>query len=419
MLQDDISLTSPSFFAQGDPHAIWQRHRRETPVRWMNGTLTRGFWSVTRHEDVKFVLLNDEKLFSCQQFGTFLPMGAEFENPEASVFTKLARSGAQLAMMDGDPHTLLRRVFTQKFLLPNVSKLEAFIRRCAADIMAEILPRESCDFTTELGGRLPTAVICEMMNIPRDKWDDLYRWNNMLAAPEDPEFSIGTPVETSSAAVTYIVEYCTKLAHERRLAPGDDLLSLLGQATIEGQPLSDMQLGFNGLMFFGAGHETTRASLSAGLLELIRNPQQMQLLKSMRHDSLALRNAAEEFVRWSSPLTHTLRTATEDTVIGGQAIKKGDWVVIWYASANRDEDAFTDAARFDIARTPNNHLGFAIGKHFCLGVHLARLDMQVVLEAIIDHMEDIELAGDVEMTGSNLFWGIKHMPIRFKRRQVN
>jgi len=413
---DDINLTSPAFFATGDPHTIWSRLRSDDPVHWTEGVLSRGFWSITRYEDAKFVLMNDQKLFSVEQFGAFLPMGTEFENPEDSPHVKLSREGAQLAMMDGQPHTALRRYFNDRFSLPSVTLLEDFIRKCSADLMADLLPKGEFDFTTELAGRLPTAVISAMMNIPREKWDDLNLWNNMLAAPEDPEFSIGTPLETSGTAVSNIISYCTSLALERRKNPGDDLLSVLAHAEIDGKPLSNNQLGYNGLMFFAAGHETTRASLSAGMLELIRHPEQMALLRSLRHDKPALRLAAEEFVRWSSPLTHTLRTAITDTVIGGQPIKKGDWVVVWYASANRDEAAFERAMQFDIARSPNNHIGFAIGKHFCLGAQLARLDMQIVIESILDTMEDIELAGDVEMAASNLFWGIKHLPIRFTRR---
>lgn len=156
--------------------------------------------------------------------------------------------------------------------------------------------------------------------------------------------------------------------------------------------------------------------MSTGLIELLRDPAQLHYLFKNRHNPEVLQTAAEEFVRYSSPLTHTLRTATEDTQIGGQEIRKGDWVVVWFHAANRDPAAFPDPERFDVSRAPNQHLGFAAGKHFCLGAHLARLDMRIMLEFMLDRMDDIELAGPVEMSSSNLFWGAKHMPIRFKRR---
>jgi cytochrome P450 len=210
------------------------------------------------------------------------------------------------------------------------------------------------------------------------------------------------------------MRFCTEMCHERRIDPKDDLFTEIAEAKIDGKPLTDTELGYNGLMFFAAGHETTRSSLCAGLLELIRDPAQMGALRRMRHDGAALRNAANEFVRWSSPLTHQLREATEDTMIGDKQVKAGDWVALWLASANRDEAVFEEAGRFDITRNASQHVGFGVGKHFCIGAQLARLDMQVALEDIIDHMSGIELDGDIEMSGSNLFWGIKHMPIKFR-----
>ncbi|MEJ0048138.1 MAG: cytochrome P450 [Rhodospirillales bacterium] len=179
-----------------------------------------------------------------------------------------------------------------------------------------------------------------------------------------------------------------------------------------------MQLGFNGLMFFGAGHETTRSSMSTGLAELLRHPDQLDYLYHNRHDPEVLRVASDEFVRYSSPLTHTLRlrTTTEDTVIGGQPVKQGDWVVVWFHGANRDPAAFPDPSALMLPVHPTRISATLWGKHFCLGAHLARLDMQIMLEVLLDRLDEIELAAPIEMSSSNLFWGIKHMPIRFKRR---
>lgn len=418
MRQDDIDLTNPVFFATGDPQPIWRRLRREDPVHLTEGRLSKPFWSITRHADAKFVLMNDNRIFSVQRSGANLPMGPEFEDPDESLFTQLSRSAQQLATMDGQPHNALRRYFSTTFTSGSVNSLESLVRAISDELLDDILARGTCDFTTEYAGRLPTAVIAAILGVPRELWDDLYLWNNMFAAPEDPEFAIGTPVETSTAGVENIMRTCIALAEERRRNPRSDLLTALVQAEIDGRPLTETQIGFNGLMFFAAGHETTRSSMSLGIAELLRHPDQMAWLRANRDDPAVLRVAADEFVRYSSPLTHTLRTVTEDVEIGGKTLREGDWAVIWFHSANRDEAVFENADAFDVRRDPNPHLGFAIGKHFCLGAHLARLDMAVMLHAVLDRMEDIELERPPEWSSSNLFWGIKHMPIRFRARQA-
>jgi len=418
MRQDDIDLTNPVFFATGDPQPIWRRLRREDPVHLTEGRLSKPFWSITRHADAKFVLMNDNRIFSVQRSGANLPMGPEFEDPDESLFTQLSRSAQQLATMDGQPHNALRRYFSTTFTSGSVNSLESLVRAISDELLDDILARGTCDFTTEYAGRLPTAVIAAILGVPRELWDDLYLWNNMFAAPEDPEFAIGTPVETSTAGVENIMRTCIALAEERRRNPRSDLLTALVQAEIDGKPLTETQIGFNGLMFFAAGHETTRSSMSLGIAELLRHPDQMAWLRANRDDPAVLRTAADEFVRYSSPLTHTLRTVTEDVEIGGKTLREGDWAVIWFHSANRDEAVFENADAFNVRRDPNPHLGFAIGKHFCLGAHLARLDMAVMLHAVLDRMEDIELERPPEWSSSNLFWGIKHMPIRFRVRQA-
>ena len=414
MSQHDIQLTDPSFYGSGDPHSIWRQMREEDPVHWTEGRLSRGFWSITRYDDAKFVFLHDKDIFSVQMAGANLPAGPEFENPDDSLFTRLTQSAQQLATMDGEAHYALRRYFAKKFTSNAVDGLRSMIREISDSILPEILEREECDFTVEYAGRLPAAVISAMLGVPVDMWKDFYRWNNMLAAPEDPEFSIGTPVDTSTAAVTNIMNSCIELANKRRRNPADDLLTALVEAEIDGKRLTDTQIGFNGLMFFAAGHETTRASMSTGVLELLKDRAQLEWLRSNRHDTEIMKIAAEEFVRYSSPLTHTLRTVTRDVEVGGQLLKEGDWAVVWFHPANRDGRIFRDPERFDVRRNPNPHLGFAVGKHFCLGAYLARLDMAVMLDAVLEHMRDLELSSKAEWASSNLFWGIKHMPVRFR-----
>jgi cytochrome P450 len=410
--QADFDLTNPTFFATGDTDAVYRRFRREDPVHWTEGRLTFGFWSVFKYKEAQQVYAGDNRIFSIQAEGNVLPPHPEFEDPNAE-FQRLTREGANLSAMDGTPHTVLRKAFSDRFALPSVATLETLVRNVSVEILNDVLPRGSCDFAVDVAAKLPLMVIADIMGIPRQDWDQLYHWTNMFASPDDPEFTLGDPMETAQVGLTGLNGYCLKLALERREKPGDDLISTMALAEVNGKKLTDEQLAFNGLMFFNAGHETTRNTLCSGLAELTRNPDEIARLREFRRDPKALRLAVEEFVRWMTPLNHQMRTATEDTELGERKIKKGDRVVVWNVSANRDEDQFSDPYRFDCQRSPNVHLGFGFGKHFCLGAHLARLEMQIMLEYLLGSMYDIQLLATPDVSASNLFPGIKHMPISF------
>ncbi len=234
---------------------------------------------------------------------------------------------------------------------------------------------------------------------------------NMSANPEEPEYQQGrTALETRLASFRELYGYCLRLAHERRGHPGDDLLSVMGAATLDGAPFTDRVIGYNGVLLIGAGFETTRNALSGGLLELIRNPDEWRRLQSGPE---LIPTAVEEILRWTCPLTNAMRLVTRDVEIRGQRIRAGERVVIWLPSGNRDEEIFADADRFDVGRTPNDHIGFGYGEHFCLGAHLARLEIRVMLDEILNRLPDLRLAGNVERIRSNQLAGIKHMPIKF------
>jgi cholest-4-en-3-one 26-monooxygenase len=406
----DIDLTDPMFFAVGDPDAVYRRFRREDPVHWTKGRLSFGFWSVFRYKESQQVYAGDNRTFSIQAEGNVLPPHPEFESGE---FQRLTREGANLSSMDGMPHNVLRKAFSARFAPTSVATLEGLVRQVCVEILNDVLPRGSCDFAVDVAAKLPLMVIADIMGIPHKDWDQLYHWTNMFASPDDPEFTIGDPMETATIGLQGLNGYCLALALERRRNPGDDLISTMALAEIDGKKLTDEQLAFNGLMFFNAGHETTRNTLCSGLAELSRNQGELARLREFRHDPKALRIAVEEFVRWMTPLNHQMRTAMEDTELGDRKISKGDRVVVWNVSANRDEAQFPDPYRFDCQRSPNVHLGFGFGKHFCLGAHLARLEMQVMLEYLLDSMHDFQLAAVPDVSASNLFPGIKHMPITF------
>lgn len=234
---------------------------------------------------------------------------------------------------------------------------------------------------------------------------------NMSANPEEPEYRRGRSAqETRASAFQELYEYCVRVAHERRDDPGEDLLSLLGRASVDGEPLADRVIGYNGILLISAGFETTRNALSGGLLELIRNPAELERLRS---DASLIPTAVEEILRWTCPLTNAMRLVTRDVEIRGRRVRAGERVVIWLPSGNRDEEVFPDADRFDVGRTPNDHLSFGHGEHFCLGAHLARLEIRVLLDEIVKRLPDIRLNGEVERICSNQLAGIKHMPVRF------
>jgi cytochrome P450 len=256
------------------------------------------------------------------------------------------------------------------------------------------------------------AFICEIMGIPRNDWPDMFRWGDMITGNEDAECQVesGSALETRQQGTRNIGAYCIEAALARRGRDGEDLLSVLGNARIGGRLLTERELAHNGVLYVGAGLETTRNAISAGLLALLEHPAQLELLLN---DEALLPTAVEEILRWSSPVTHFARVAPRDTELGGKQIRAGDRVVLWFPSGNRDEAVFENPNTFDVRRTPNEHIAFSKGEHFCAGAHLARLELRLMLQALLWRTKQIELTGKVERLRSNFLAGIKHMPVRF------
>jgi cytochrome P450 len=404
----DFDLTDPECFAKQDPHPLFKRLRAEDPIHWTTGRIKRGFWSVTRYEDV-LTVYRDAGTFSSQRYSVGLPSNAE---AEAMLSPEMRGCGQMLISIDPPRHNVMRRRFNGAFLPRAVAQLESSSRRIVSEIIDAVVPKGECDFVVEVAARLPMAIICEMMAISRADWESMFRWGNMVIGGEDPEYQVGgNALQTAMQGGMQIFMYCLNLAKERREHPGPDLLSVIGTATLDGAPLNDMEIGHNAVMFILGGLETTRNAISGGVLELIRNPDQFRRLAQ---EPTLMPTAIEEILRWTSPITHIMRTATRDFEWRGRQIHDGDWVVMWNPSANRDEEVFPDADRFDITRTPNYHLAFGQGEHFCIGSHLARLELRLMLEEVMRRMPDLKLAGEVERLTSFQVAGIKHMPVAFK-----
>jgi len=401
----DEALSDPGFFVDHDPHPLWRQLRQEDPIHWTEG-LVRGFWSITRYDDI-IAVVSEPSLFTSAQLIS-VPSTPELEQLTPEVLG----SGEMMLMTDPPLHGAMRRAFNRLMLPRAIGRFEVPGPQLVREILDEALTRGECDFVLDVAARLPMAFICEIMGIPRVDWPDMFRWGNMIAGNEDAEYQVesGSALETRQHGTLNIGKYCQKAALERRGGDGEDLLSVLGNAQINGRLLTERELAHNGVLYVGAGLETTRNAISAGLLALLEHPAELDLLLK---DEALMPTAVEEILRWSSPVTHFARVAMKDTELGGKQIQQGDRVVLWFPSGNRDEAVFENPYTFDLRRTPNEHIAFSKGEHFCAGAHLARLELRLMLQALLKRTKQIELTGKVERLRSNFLAGIKHMPVRF------
>jgi len=403
------SLLEPATFASGVPHDLFKKLRDEAPVHWNPGRPSReravgvvepeqrGFWVLTRHADVVAVS-KDSDLFSSAR-GTAI--NADMRPEDLSMFQQ------QMIHMDPPRHTQLRASINDFFKPRTIQKLDARTRELTREILDAVVARGECDFVLDVAAELPLLVLAELLGVPREDRRLLFDWTNRMMGLDDPDY--GNPYD-AQAALMELFQYAAQMANERKEDPRDDLMSVLVHARSDGRELDYMEINMMFFLMVIAGNETTRNALSGGLRALCDFPDQRQRLLD---DSSLIKTAVEEIVRWHSPVMQFRRTATRDTEIAGQPIAENDKVVIYYGSANRDERVFERADEFDVGRSPNPHVGFGIGNHFCLGANLARSEMRIMLEEILKRIPDFELAGPVEQLHSNFIHGIKRMPIRF------
>ncbi len=401
----EIDLNRFDLFVYGDPHAAWKMLREQAPVHW-NPKDDSGYWSITRYQDALGIYRNPHT-FSSERGGISLNYGLSDEESMAQA----AGFGQMLIVTDPPRHTRMRQIVNKRFTKAVLAPLEPHVRAIATEILDAVAPRGECDLVVDVAAKLPTAVICEMLGIPKADWDMMFTVANMSIGTHDPEYQVdGDAHATGRQAQLACFNYFVNIIGERRKNPGDDLVSALVHGELDGQKLTDTEILFNCFLLIIGGQETTRNATSGGIAALIENPSQRERL--MKDRSL-LPTAVEEVLRYTSPITHLMRTATKDTEIHGQHIKAGDRVVIWNASANYDEAQFPDPYRFDIARTPNEHLALGHGEHFCLGANLGRLELRVMLEEVLKRLPNLDQAGPMQRLYSNFVAGIKHMPVRF------
>ena len=395
----DIDLSNPDLFAAGPPHEAFKVLRREAPLFWNGNGGSDGFWALTRYRDIWNVSL-DPKTFSNARRGTIL---RDWNEEEA------ASNATIMLNMDPPRHTKYRRLVNLGFSPKITNRLEHRMREITNRIIDKIAARGECDFVTDVAAELPLQVIVEMMGVPTEDRHQIFDWSNTMIGFDDPEYGNGSN-EAGKAAAAQIYMYAHELATEHRRCPRDDMVSVLLAAEVEGEKLSEIDFNSFFLLLLVAGNETTRNTISGGMLALIEHPEERARL--LRDPSL-FPTAVDEMVRWVSPVMYFVRTAMHDTEILGQPVRENQRVTLWYGSANRDEEHFADPDRFDVGRHPNDHLGFGIGPHFCLGSNLARLEIRIMFEELLRRLPDIELAAPPTRLRSNFFGGVKHMPVRF------
>jgi cytochrome P450 len=400
MTLEQIDLTDLDFFVRGDMYEAFKLLREQDPVHWQERQPGRGFWSLTRYEDVLAVYRDAEN------FSSTLGVTLYFGKPEPN----RSRMGRMMIMTDPPRHAKVRQVVSRRFTPRAVAPYEDRIRQIASEIVDSVIERGECDFVVDVAAKLPTAAICELMGIQREHWDLMFTIANQSVGRHDEEYAMGrTGRDTTFDAEAQAAEFFVREADKRRRKPTDDLISAIVHGSVKGEALSPADIVANCWMLVLGGQETTRNAISGAMLALVQNPDEREKFYADPAAPLAI----EEFLRWTSPVTHIMRTAASDMIIRGEKIRAGDRVVLWNASANRDEAQFPNPDRFDVQRSPNEHLAFGYGEHFCLGANLARLEMRVIFEELARRLPDIEIAGPVERLRSNFVAGIKHMPVRF------
>jgi len=398
----DPEIFSADLFKDQRHHQVFEYLRAEDPVHWHVDSKGIGFWSLTKQADVLMVSRDPESFVSAQGF-TLIDIDPE--NSQGMMMKQM------LPGMDRPEHTRFRRIVNKGFSPRTLRLIEAHLKLKAKMIVDRVIERGSCDFVEDIAAELPLQAIAELVGVPEEDRRKIFAWGNAMTGIDDPEF--GGDMDAAITASAEMFGYADQLSRKRAAEPRDDVITLLTGAADGEDGLSGDELATFFLLLVVAGNETTRNATSHGMRALIERGSEMEKLqKDPSEDRIA--RAVEEILRWASPILYFRRTATRDLELRGKTIKEGDRVVLWYASANRDEEAFFEPFRFDVDRWPNEHVTFGGGgPHFCLGASLARMELRLIFSELVTQMHGVQLDGPVEMLRSNLVGGIKHMPIRW------
>ena len=399
-----FDLTAPETYTGGVPREIFNYLRNEEPLYWHDDPETNtGFWAVTKQKDLDFISKNP-LLFSSAQKSS-LPWESD---PERVILMS-----QQLINMDPPQHLKYRRLVRNAFTPKKVDSYESRFRQVASDIVPQAMEGGECEFVEDIAAELPLIAICELMGVPIDRRQHLFELTNTMLGMSDPELT--TTQEDGENAMAEMFFLAHELAEAHRDNPQDDIVHVLLNGTVEDEPLTDEEFCHFFLMLIVAGNETTRTVTSQGMRLLMEHPEQYQQLVD---NPDLLEGAIEEVLRFDPAIIAFRRTAMQDVEVSGQLIKKGDKINLYYAAVNADEDVFSDSDIFDITRAQredvkNNHRAFGIGEHFCMGSHLARLELKIIFEEILKRIRNPRLKGEVNLLRSSFIHGIKKMPIEF------
>jgi cytochrome P450 len=397
---DAIDLSDHDAFVDHVPHEWFRYLRQNDPVHWNDETDGRGFWAVTRYEDIRHVH-RDVETYSSELGGTSLE-DLDEEQIEA-----------RKSMLDMDPprHDELRGLIARRFTPRAVHVWEEQIRTVVNAVLDTALPMGEFDFVREISSEIPMQIFAEILGVPQDERREIIEIGDRLLGNQDPEFAVTETADEhrnlpfSHPAALEMFEFGRRLAADRRKHPKNDIITQLAF-----EPLTQREFDTYFVLLATAGNETTRHTITHGLLALLEFPEEMERLRS--EPELA-KSAAEEMLRWATPVHHFRRTVAKDTELAGTPLKAGDKLTTWFVSGNFDEAVFEDPHRFDIGRTPNRHMAFGPGGiHHCMGAHLAKLEIRITFEELLKRSADIELLGPPERLRSNFFNGIKRLPVR-------
>ena len=400
-----FDFTDPELYVTRVPSEELAELRRAAPVWWVSqrrgsaGFDDEGYWAVTRHADILAVSKTPEIYSSTRNT-------ALIRFKEGTPRESIDMQGIILLNMDPPQHTRMRGIVSRGFTPRAIGNLRQVLTERAERIVAGAAESGSGDFVTDVASELPLQAISDLIGVPQEDRSKIFAWSNRLIGYDDE-----VPGQNAGElAAIEILGYSMAMAEERRKCPADDIVTKLISAEIDGHALGDDEFGYFVMMLAVAGNETTRNAITHGMNAFFEYPEQWELFKQTRPET-----AADEIVRWATPITVFQRTATRDTELGGQQIKAGDRVGLFYRSANFDEEVFDDPGRFDISRDPNPHLGYGgLGTHYCLGASLAKLEIQLIFNAIADTMPDIAKAGDPVRLRSGWINGIKSLPVTYR-----
>lgn len=405
-----VDLTDLAGFEHGFPHEVFAALRREAPVSWHEPTEHTpggvGFWSVTSYAEALAVGSNP---------GRYSSVAAAGQEGGGTLIEDLPLGlgpGVLLNMIDDPRHAPFRKLLTPSLLPRALRAIEDDLTARARRIVTDAVAKGECDFVLDIAAELPLQAVAQLIGVPQEDRHLLFGWATATLDYDDRE--LGQRSEKTLQAAAEMYAYGGELIARKKKDPGDDLISVVAASTIDGEPLGDleMQMLFN--LLLAAGSETTRNTITLGLLGLLEHG----LWDEVAADRELVPGVVEEMLRYASSTPYNRRTATEDHELGGQQIAAGDKVVVWWASADRDESVFPDPDRFDPRRSPNPHLAFGRGSHFCLGAPLARMEIRLVLETLLDEVASIEVVGPVEHARSNKHSGVRHLPVRLTPRSA-